>query len=276
MLTPVGPQQMNLLEEKAEGQELQPALIQLFKKTLPGISEFDAKKKAEEFQAELIQTSIKALPEVNEALKGIAEGMRMQAHSQSLQQKANILGQEAQILKQEAQVLKQEAQVLNQEIEELKKKEQAAQGIRAVAQANLARIKKERQELLTKMFYAIFHGKKEIPVAEINQLFNEYLVKGDLTMEKNQQGKSFPRINSMDAVIQYLNHNPLVKTLNFRHFKNQIRDIPILADFLKGSTISTIAINNAFQEDQEVKNSLDAAIAARNGGLKVQYFASKF
>jgi len=123
---------------------------------------------------------------------------------------------------------------------------------------------------LTRQFYSIFNGKKTISVEEINALFNKYLADGSLTVEKSNEGKSYAKLNSMRAVTRYLDDHPDVKACDFRCLKTQVQDIPALADYLKKSTIKAIAINSGIPAD--AKTSLAEAVAARKGGLKVQYF----
>jgi uncharacterized phage infection (PIP) family protein YhgE len=152
----------------------------------------------------------------------------------------------------------------------------ADKGLQEVAKVreNIAKVReniaKERQNILTKQFYSIFNGKKELPVDEIDALFNT-LADGSLTVEKNAEGKSYPKINSMTGVTHYLTDHPNVKICDFRIFQNAINEIPIFAEFLEHSTVKLVGFKNNISEKD--KASLDKAKAARNGELKVQISA---
>jgi hypothetical protein len=75
----------------------------------------------------------------------------------------------------------------------------------------------------------------------------------------------------MRAITRYLDDHSDVKACDFRAFKTEVDDIPTLAEYLKNSTVRAIAFKSGIQE--EAKASLAEAVATRNGGLKVQYFA---
>lgn len=197
-----------------------------------------------------------------------AQALRQEA--QRLRQVAQEKHQLAQELHQESQRLHQEGEVLGQEIQEMREKANQMKANRETAQAKLAAVAKEKQAMMTKMFYAIFNGNKPLLGGEIQTVFDKYLVNGELTIEKSPQNKSFVRINSMNAVIAYLEDNPLCKKLDFRLFKTEIYDIPTLLEYLKKPVIGTVYFNNNISE--EAKLSLSEVVTARNDGLKVQYF----
>jgi hypothetical protein len=170
-----------------------------------------------------------------------------------------------------------------------KQKEEAFNGIalgralKASAQAKLAEadrlkqeaarekleIAKQRQDLLTKKFHSIFN-KTPLSSEDVDALFKKYLADGSFTFEKSQEGKSFPQINTMKSVAQYLSDHPDIRVCDFRVFKTAVYDIPVLAAFLKKSTVKAVALNSGIPA--EAKASLADAVAARNGSLKVQYF----
>ena len=137
-------------------------------------------------------------------------------------------------------------------------------------QQKLQKVAKDKQDILTKMFYGIFNGKKKIPLEEIDTVFNTYLADASLSIEKTKEGKSFPKINSMRAVIRYLKEHQEVSSCDFSTFKTEINDVSSLAEYLKNSKVTVITLKKAIPE--AAKASLAEAVAARNGGLKVQYF----
>jgi hypothetical protein len=137
----------------------------------------------------------------------------------------------------------------------------------------LEEIAKEKQRILTKTFYGIFFpGKKDtLSTEQLDALFVKYLADRSLTVEKDSSNKSFSKINSMSGVIHFLRDHPDVVTCDFRPFKAEISDISTLADYLKDSAIKAVAFK-VFILDSD-KALLAEAAAARNGTLKVQYFA---
>lgn len=145
-----------------------------------------------------------------------------------------------------------------------------AQQLREEAQQERAAIAKERQDILTKMFYGIFN-KQNLPVETANTIFTTYLADASLSMEKTDKGESFAKINSMNGVIKYLTDHPNTKACDFRHFEAAVNDIPTLAESLKKSSVKAIAFQKGIPVSEAAKASLDEAIAARKGGLKVQY-----
>ena len=139
------------------------------------------------------------------------------------------------------------------------------------AQNKLQKVAKDRQNILTKQFYSIFNGKQQLPIEDIDVLFNTYLADCSLSVEKSSSGASYSKINSMRSITQYLDDHPNVKICDLRPFKTEICDIPTLAEYLKHSTVKLVGIKNGIPDD--AKASLAEAVAARNGGLKVQYSA---
>jgi myosin heavy subunit len=127
----------------------------------------------------------------------------------------------------------------------------------------------KRQELVVKQFYSIFHGKKPVPPEEISILFQTYLAQKALTFEQ-AEGKNYPQINSMPAVTKYLTDRSDIKSCDFRVFETHVTGIPILAEYLKKSSIKAVAFNENIPSS--AKADLAEAVAARKGGLKVQYF----
>jgi hypothetical protein len=196
------------------------------------------------------------LPELNQAFKGLAEAKRM-----------------GEAGRKEAEEGRKEAEAGRRKAEEGRAMQAAASQKLALAEKGLQEVAKERQNILTKQFYSIFNGKKELPVDEIVALFNTYLADGSLTVEKNAEGKSYPKINSMRAVTHYLTDHPNVKICDFRLFKDKgaINEIPIFAEFLKKSTVKLVGFKSSISEDDIA--SLDKAKTARNGELKVQISA---
>jgi hypothetical protein len=184
-----------------------------------------------------------------------------------LEDKSEGLRQKSEGLRQKSEELRQKREVISQGLNELdnlsQKLVEADKGIQKVA--------KNRQDRLTKQFYSIFNGKKELPINEIDSLFDKYLADRSLSVEKNNEGESYPKINSMKPVSQYLTDNPNVVSCDFRSFKTEVHDIPFFADYLKTSTVKAIALKKDISDD--AKASLAEAVAARNGTLKVQYFA---
>ena len=191
-------------------------------------------------QQEVLDKQKEALDKQKEAaINGVALGRAMKASAQVKLEQADRLTQEADKLKQEAAREKLE-------------------------------IAKLKQDLLTNKFHSIFN-KTPLPSEAVDNLFKRYLADGSLTVEKSQEGKSFPQINSMKSVTQYLTDHPDVKSCDFRVFKTAINDIPTLATYLKKSTVKAIALSSDISA--EAKASLAEAVAARNGNLKVQYFS---
>jgi DNA repair exonuclease SbcCD ATPase subunit len=127
----------------------------------------------------------------------------------------------------------------------------------------------KRQELVVKQFYSIFHGKKPVPPEEISILFQTYLAQKALTFEQ-AEGKNYPQLNSMPAVTKYLTDRSDIKSCDFRVFETHVAGIPILAEYLKKSSIKAVAFNENIPSS--AKADLAEAVAARKGGLKVQYF----
>jgi hypothetical protein len=131
---------------------------------------------------------------------------------------------------------------------------------------------KTRQALVARQFYGIFSREaKSLTPEEISQIFKDYLTDGSLSFEHPAEGQSYPQMNSMKAVTKFLADHPEFKTCNFRVFQDKVFDITTLTEFLKKSEIKAIGMSNNIS--QQAKDSLANAVAARNGGLKVQYFA---
>ena len=127
---------------------------------------------------------------------------------------------------------------------------------------------------LTKTFYTVFKSKtdpaaKDLPAQEIDRLFQIYLADGSLSIEKPSEGPVYSRINSMKAVAKYLDDHPKVSTCNFTAFKTEVHDVPTLTEYLKHSTVRLVVFRTGISE--EAKAGLAEAVAARKGGLKVQY-----
>lgn len=145
-----------------------------------------------------------------------------------------------------------------------------AQEKRQAAVKKLQEVAEERQQILIETFYRIFHT-TPLPIEQAKPLFETYLVDRSITVEETGEGKSYLKINSMRPIIRYLNDHPTVKTCDFRAFKTEVHDIGTLAEHLKTSTIKGVALKNGISS--ESKEILGTAVAARSGGLKVQYFA---
>lgn len=147
---------------------------------------------------------------------------------------------------------------------------------KAEAQALLAeretQTRKSHQDQLTNGFNNIFN-EEDLAADEINTMFKTYLSDGSLTVEKDHNGRSFFRINSMKSVIQYLLNNPTTTICDFRHFEAEINDIPTLAQYLKDShQVGDIAFMNTISEDD--RKTLAEAVEARNSTsfpLDIQY-----
>ena len=182
----------------------------------------------------------------------------------ALDDKKAALGEEKAALVKEKAALVEKKAALDETMKELNIRD-------AKANQTLENVAKKKQELVTKQFYSIFHGKKPLPTEEIDALFNTYLAEGALSFGKSSEGVSYTKLSSMNGVVKYLNDHLDIKNCDFRVFKTDIHDIPTLAKFLKNSTVKAIALNSGIP--QETKESLAEAVAARNGGLKVQYFA---
>lgn len=173
------------------------------------------------------------------------------------------------IFVQRAAELDKEKQALSKRKEEALKGIALGRAMQASAQVKLEEVARERQAVLTRKFHSIFN-KTPLPSESVDSLFKKYLADGSLTVEKSQEGKSFPQINTMKSVVQYLSDYPEIKVCDFRVFKTAVYDIPALANFLKKSTVKAVALNSGIPA--EAKASLADAVAARNGSLKVQYF----
>jgi hypothetical protein len=206
----------------------------------------------------------------------------IQQQHQLLQQQQKLLNQKGGLnqtlveLKNKSEALAKKREELDKKSEELAKRGEEAKTMQAEGRAmkaaglkGLEEVAKKRQDLLTKQFYTIFN-KTPLPIEEIDTLFKTYLADGSLTTEKSPAG-SYPKINSMKAVIRYLDDHPDIKTCNFLIFKTAVHDIPTLADYLKKSTIKAIGLNSGIPND--AKASLAEAVNARNGSLKVQYLS---
>ena len=126
--------------------------------------------------------------------------------------------------------------------------------------------------MVTKQFYGIFNKNVNALTPEkISQIFKDYLADGSLSFERPVEGgPSYPQMNSMKAVTKFLQAHPEFTTCDFRVFKDKVFDITTLTAFLKTSKINGLAMKKSIS--QEAKNSLATAVAARHGGLKVQYY----
>lgn len=139
-----------------------------------------------------------------------------------------------------------------------------AEGDRKIEEARC-----KQQEIIVTLFYRIFYGNKQsVPPQTVSLLFTNYLNDGSISFDKD---KSCFKINSMKGVVSYLKDHAEIKQCDLRSFKAEIQDIQTLAKYLKNSAVRAIAINNGIAE--QAKTSLAQAVAARNGGLRVQYFA---
>lgn len=185
----------------------------------------------------------------------------------------DVIRKIAQETEPEARLYFQQMQELNKEIAKAKEMQAKGKAMQAQGLQGLKKVAQDRQDILTKMFHSIFNGKKSLPIEEISNLFETYLSDGSLTVEETMEGKSYAKINSMRAVTLYLDNNPNVKTCNFMSFKGEVYDIPALAEYLAKSSCRITAIGINKNISAEAKKSLAEAIAARNGGLKVQYSA---
>ena len=217
---------------------------------VPGVKSQQEGISNEEFdllKVKLKEALVAKLPELNEISRQIAEN--------------NKKIKAAQVMQVEGRAMQASAS---------QKLELAEKGLQEVAKEREA-ITKERQNILTKQFYSIFNGKKSLPVEEIDTLFNAYLADRSLSVEKSSSGTSYPKINSMRSITQYLDKHPNIKICDLRPFKTEICDIPTLAEYLKHSTVKLVGIKDGISDD--AKASLAEAVAARNGGLKVQYSA---
>ena len=122
--------------------------------------------------------------------------------------------------------------------------------------------------------HCLAHSERTVSGASINcidALFNTYLADRSLSVEETTEGASYPKINSMRSITQYLDDHLNVKICELRPFKTEICDIPTLAEYLKHFTVKLAGIKNGISDD--AKASLAEAVAARNGGLKAQYSA---
>ena len=158
----------------------------------------------------------------------------------------------------------------NQYYEKSKQLDTQSKEMKIEVEKERQEIAKKKQDILTKQFYSIFHGKNILPEEKIEIIFNKYLSDQSLTVEKSIEKNNYSKLNSMTAVIKYLDDNPNIKMIDFRIIKTEINDIPTLAEYLSKSNIKGVAINSGISI--EAKTSLNKAVEARNGGLKVQYF----
>ena len=210
----------------------------------------------EEFEihrAKVREAVIVKLPELNENFRQIAENNKKIEEANKGIALSRAMQAEGRAMQAEGRAMQASAS---------QKLEMAEKGLQKVA--------KERQDILTDMFYAIFNGKKKLPVENIDALFNAYLADRSLSVEETTSGTSYPKINSMRSVTKYLADHPSVPACDFRAFKTEIHDIPTLTEYLKHSTVKAIALKNGISDN--AKASLAEAVAARNGGLKIQYF----
>ena len=163
-----------------------------------------------------------------------------------------------------------------QKVDDLKEKladtrEKIAENDRKIEQAQIKKAEGQRMQIegFTRIFHKIFHGKNAaITPEQITSLFSTYLADGAISLEES---KHCFKLNSMKCIVDYLKDHSDVRQCDFRSFKTEINDIPVLAEYLIQSTIKAIAINSGIS--QEAKNSLAEAVNARKGTLKVQYFA---
>jgi ABC-type phosphate transport system auxiliary subunit len=220
-------------------------------------------------KAKMKDALVTMLPQINEAIYQIAETNKKITENNREIKAAQEMQAEGRAMQAEGRAMQAEGRAMQAEGRAMQAR--GVQGLQEVA--------KERQDIITRQFYSIFKGKddlaaKDLPALEVDRLFKTYLANGSLTVEKSAEGTSFGRINSMKAVIQYLEDNPNVLTLDFRSFKTEVHDISALADNLKTSTVKAIALKKGISDD--AKASLAEAVAARNGTLygplKVQYF----
>ena len=191
-----------------------------------------SKEEFEKLRPQLKAITVEYLQSLNEAFVGLAEGQRMVA--------------------------------------EAERGMAEAQKGRAEAQKGMAEAQASINNKLTRQFFSIFNGKKELPEDQIDALFKSYLADGSLSLGKSIEGNSYAKIDSMKSVTKYLAENPNIQTCNFRSFKAGVNDIPTLAEYLKKSTVRAIAFNNDISDD--AKRQLNEVVLARSGGLKVVYY----
>lgn len=192
-------------------------------------------------------------------------------------EKALLAIREAQLDQQiaEARILKEKAQAMQAEGRAMQAEGHAtrveAQALKASGEQKLQSADVAKKKMVTQIFYAMFNGTKPLPVDQIDTLFSTYLVDGSIFIDMSIRG---PRLTSMRSVIQYIEDHPDVKMCNFKPFKTALEDIPTLADYIAqlSCRIRAIGINRNISD--EAKSSLEAAVAARKGALKVQFLDS--
>ena len=210
-----------------------------------------------------------------EAVRREQEAVCREQEAVRREQEAVRREQEAVRREQEAVLRKQKAVLQGKEID---CRVQKAQGEMVHLVSREAEVDRKLQEALAKekniiikMFHGIFNGKKPLPVEEVDSLFSTYLADGSITVEMISE-KNRLKLNSMKAIIRYLDDHPGVKACDFRSFRGEVHDVKTLADYLAQSSCTIKAIGIDRKISDEAQSSLAEVVKAKNGALKVQYF----
>lgn len=217
-------------------------------------------------KAQAMQVEGRAMQVEGRAMQ--ADGRAMQADGRAMQANGSLRQADGRSLKDEGRAMQAEGHAIREE----------AQAQKASGEQKLQAAEAAKKKMVTQVFYAMFNGMKPLSdqgpkhlSEQIDTLFSTYLADGSIFIDMSIKA---PRLTSMRPVIQYIEDHPDVKRCTFKPFKTAIEDIPTLADYIAQSScrIEAIGINGNIPE--EAKSSLEAAVAARNGALRVQYLDS--
>ena len=114
-------------------------------------------------------------------------------------------------------------------------------------------IAKESRELVINSFYGIFNNEKTnpLPEDEYDNFFDAHLTDGSVSLEDYSEGDCYLKLNSMNAVINYLTQNPEKQICNFSGFESEVYDIQTFVDFLispPGCVIKAVVFDSRISE----------------------------
>lgn len=192
--------------------------------------------------------------------------------------------------------LKTQQTQVNSEIADLQARRQQnareiakSQQVVADAEIQVAEVERRKQEELQKnersrldklidMFYFIFHEIRKAPEKE-RATVESYIKSGDSVgigkvQTSDGKTKTFPVINSMDAIFRYLADHRDITTLNFAPFGINVKGIADLAKFLvqPECRITTVKIDPRIPAE-DMRSLLEAVKArkgSQNGDLEIK------
>lgn len=136
----------------------------------------------------------------------------------------------------------------------------------------LSQLMEEQRKLISEVFHSIFFDVVRLTEDEASSLFARYL--NDKAIDYKVSGeKAYIKIHQMDVIIHYLKENPHVKKLDISPFETKANGIPMLAEYLKTSTVEAVKVNANISF--EAKQLLADAALSRKGDLKVYFVATE-